>query len=125
DSLTYIALQQPVASDLRLARSIARIGLELERVGDEAKKIARFAVQVSRSGETDPVTAVARFLRHMAALSVEMLRYAVRAADESNVALARRVLAKDKELDEEFATALRQLMSFVMQDHRFLKASID
>jgi phosphate transport system protein len=125
DSLTYIALQQPVANDLRLARGIARIGLELERVGDEAKKIARFALQVSRSGETDTVTAVARYLRHMAELSVVMLRSAVRAADESDPALARLVLRRDKELDEEFATALRQLMSFVMQDHQFLKASID
>jgi phosphate transport system protein len=125
DSLTYIALQQPVANDLRLARGIARIGLELERVGDEAKKIARFALQVSRSGESATVTAVARYLRHMAELSVVMLRSAVRAADESDPALARLVFRRDKDLDEEFATALRQLMSFVMQDHQFLKPSID
>lgn len=125
DSLTYIALQQPVANDLRLARAVARIGLELERVGDEAKKIARFALQVAQGGATDPVTAVARYLRHMAELSAGMLRSAVRAADESDPALAREVLARDQELDAEFATALRQLMSFVMQDHQFLKASID
>jgi phosphate transport system protein len=125
DSLTYIALQQPVAGDLRLARAIARIGLELERVGDEAKKIARFALQVAQGGETDPVTAVARYLRHMAELSATMLRNAVRAADESDLGLAREVVQRDQELDAEFATALRQLMSFVMQDHHFLKASID
>ena len=35
------------------------------------------------------------------------------------------MLARDKELDQEYATALRQLMSFVMQDHQFLKATID
>ena len=50
DSLTFIALQQPVANDLRLARAIVRIGRELERAGDEAKKIARFAI-VARQGE--------------------------------------------------------------------------
>lgn len=125
DSLTYIALRQPVANDLRVARGVARIGLELERVGDESKKIARFALQVARGGDTDPVLAVARYLRHMADLSVRMLRNAVRAADEADPALARRVLEQDRELDAEFGTALRQLMSFVMQDHRFLKASID
>jgi phosphate transport system protein len=54
-----------------------------------------------------------------------MLRRAVRAADESDPVLAREVLARDKELDAEFATSLRQLMSYVMQDHQFLKASID
>ena len=125
DSLTFIALQQPVANDLRMARAVARAGLELERVGDEAKKIARFARQSGEASAHDPVVAVARYLRHMADLSAAMLRGAVRALDESSATLAREVLARDKELDQEYATALRQLMSFVMQDHQFLKATID
>lgn len=125
DSLTFIALQQPVANDLRAARAIARAGLELERVGDESKKIARSALRVGGATEHDPVTAVARYLRHMAALSTSMLRGAVRALDESDPELAREVLARDKELDQEFATALRQLMSFVIEDQKFLKPTID
>ena len=125
DSLTFIALQQPVANDLRMVRAVARAGLELERVGDESKKIARFAAQIGAASAHDPVVAVARSLRHMANLSVAMLRKAVRALDEADPALARDVLASDKELDREFATALRQLMSFIMQDHQFLKATID
>ena len=125
DTLTFIALQQPVASDLRMVRAIARAGLELERIGDESKKIARFASRATAHGGNDPVVAVSRYLRHMGELSVGMLRNAVRALDESNVGLAREVLARDRELDTEFATALRQLMSFVMQDHQFLKATLD
>jgi len=125
DSLTFIALQQPVANDLRMARAVARAGLELERVGDESKKIARFALQLGQASSHDPVVAVARYLRHMADLSVAMLRSAVRALDESSAELAWDVLARDQELDREYATALRQLMSFVMQDHQFLKATID
>ena len=61
----------------------------------------------------------------MASLSTAMLRNAVRALDEASPELAREVLARDKEVDAEFATALRQLMSFVMQDHQFLRATID
>jgi phosphate transport system protein len=61
----------------------------------------------------------------MADLSMAMLRSAVRALDEGSTALAAEVLARDKELDREYATALRQLMSYVMQDHRFLKPTID
>ena len=125
DSLTFIALQQPVANDLRTARAIARVGLELERVGDESKKIAKFASRAGAIPVQDPVVAVARYLRHMAALSSAMLRNAVRALDEASPSLARDVLDRDKELDAEFATALRQLMSFVMQDHQFLRATID
>ena len=61
----------------------------------------------------------------MAALSVAMLRSAVRALDEADPGLAREVLARDRDLDAEFATALRQLMSFVIQDHQFLRATVD
>ncbi len=125
DTLTFIALQQPVASDLRATRAVARVALELERVGDESKKIARFAAKAGAASEHDPVVAVARYLRHMAGLSTAMLRSAVRALDEASPALAHEVLALDKELDAEFATAIRQLMSFVMEDHQFLRATID
>ncbi len=125
DTLTFIALQQPVASDLRMVRAIARAGLELERIGDESKKIARFASRAAAHGGHDPVVAVSRYLRHMGELSVTMLRSAVRALDEADAGLARQVLSRDRELDAEFATALRQLMSFVMQDHQFLKATLD
>jgi phosphate transport system protein len=125
DTLTFIALQQPVASDLRMVRAIGRAALELERIGDEAKKIARFASRAGAAGGHDPIVALSRYLRHMGELSVAMLRSAVRALDEGDASLARQVLARDKELDAEFATALRQLMSFVMQDHQFLRATLD
>ena len=125
DSLTFIALQKPVANDLRLSRAIVRIGRELERAGDEARKIARFALTLEESTGIDPVVAVSRHLRHMAALSVSMLRSAVRAADEVDPALAESVLKRDAELDAEFAAALRQIMSYVLQDHRFLRPTID
>ncbi len=125
DSLTFIALQQPVANDLRAVRAIARAGLELERVGDESKKIARSALRLGGASTHDPVVAVGRYLRHMAALAAVMLRGAVRALDEADAALAHEVLARDKELDLEFATALRQLMSFVIEDQKFLKPTID
>ncbi len=125
DSLTFIALQQPVASDLRLARAIVRIGRELERAGDEAKKIARFALTLDKAADGSPVLAVSRQLRHMAALSGSMLRAAVRAADEMDLDLARAVLKRDAELDAEFAAALRLVMSYVLEDNRFLRPTID
>ncbi len=127
DQLTqnFIALHQPVANDLRMVRACSRSSLELERVGDEAKKIARFAARVGGVSPHDPVVAVARYLRHMADLSVAMLRSAVRALDEASPLMARNVLRRDEELDEEFAAALRQLMTFVMEDQQFIKATID
>ena len=125
ESLTFMALHQPVASDLRAARAIARSALELERVGDESKKIARFAAKLGAVAPHDPVTAVARSLRHMATLSTTLLRSAVRALDEANPVSAREVLDRDRELDEEFASALRQVMSFVIEDQQFLRPTVD
>jgi phosphate transport system protein len=125
ESLTFIALQKPVANDLRLARAIVRISRELERAGDEAKKIARFARSLDDAEPHDPVAGVARHLRHMAELSGSMLRNAVRAVDELDLPLAVSVLSRDAELDAEFAASLRQVMSYVLEDHRFLRPTID
>ena len=88
-----------------------------------AEQAAKEALDKANDG--DPVLAVSRQLRHMAALSGSMLRNAVRAADEMDLALARSVLERDAELDAEFAAALRLLMSYVLQDHRFLRPTID
>jgi phosphate transport system protein len=54
-----------------------------------------------------------------------MLRSAVRALDEADTGLARRVLQRDKDLDQEFATALRQVMSFALEDQTLLRATVD
>ncbi|WP_157995393.1 phosphate signaling complex protein PhoU [Peristeroidobacter soli] len=125
EAFRLIALHQPVAGDLRMVKAASRIIVELERAGDEAKKIAKFAARVATGEPQGPVLAVARFLRHMAELTTSMLRDAVRSLDESNEEMARAVRARDSELDDEFAAALRQIMTLAMQDARFLGATID
>jgi phosphate transport system protein len=125
EAFRLIALHQPMAGDLRMAKAASRITVELERAGDEAKKIAKFAVRVATGEPQGPVLAVARFLRHMAELTTGMLRDAVRSLDESNADMASAVRARDSELDDEFAAALRQILTLAMQDARFLGATID
>jgi phosphate transport system protein len=125
EAFRLIALHQPVAGDLRMAKAVTRITVELERVGDESKKIARFAARLATGDPPGPVRAVARYLLHMAELTAGMLREAVRAFDEADPALARAVASRDSELDAEFAAALRQLLTLVMEDQRILGATID
>lgn len=125
EAFRLTAMHQPMAVDLRMAKGISRISVELERVGDEAKKIGKFAARLARGEPKGPVHAVARSLRHMAELTNSMLRDAVRSLDEADVVLAQRVSARDSELDAEFASALRQLLTLVMQDQRFVGATID
>lgn len=125
EAFQLIALHQLVAGDLRFVRAISRVIIDLERVGDEAKKIARFALRVMGGEPKAPVAMVANSLRHMADLSGSMLRYAVRALDESDAALARSVVARDQELDAEFERGLRQLFTLVMEGEPYLRATID
>jgi phosphate transport system protein len=125
EAFQLIALQQLVAGDLRFVRAISRVIVELERVGDESKKIARFALRITTGEPQGPVTTVASFLRHMAELSALMLRHAVRALDESDVNLAASVTARDAELDTEFANGLRQLLTLVMEGEPYMRATID
>lgn len=125
EAFRLIALHQPVAGDLRMAKAASRITVELERAGDEAKKIAKFGARLASGEPVGPVHAVARYLRHMADLTVGMLREAVRSLDESNGDMARQVSARDAELDSEFDAALRQVLTLVMQDSRYLGATID
>ncbi|HEY5754827.1 MAG TPA: phosphate signaling complex protein PhoU [Steroidobacter sp.] len=125
EAFRLIALHQPVAGDLRMAKAASRMTVELERAGDEAKKIARFATRVATGEPQGPVLAVARYLRHMAELTTGMLRDAVRSLDESNADMASAVRARDSELDDEFAAALRQILTLAMQDARYLGATID
>ncbi|MBL8270233.1 phosphate signaling complex protein PhoU [Steroidobacter sp.] len=125
EAFRLIALHQPMAGDLRMAKAASRMTVELERAGDEAKKIARFATRVATGEPQGPVLAVARYLRHMADLTTGMLRDAVRSLDESNADMARAVRARDSELDDEFAAALRQILTLAMQDAHYLGATID
>lgn len=125
EAFRLIALHQPVAGDLRMAKAVSRITVELERAGDEAKKIAKFAIRLASGEPEGPVRAVARYLRHMAELTTGMLRDAVLAFDGSDLSLARAVATRDSELDAEFAAALRQILTLAMEDQRFLSATID
>lgn len=125
EAFRLIALHQPMAVDLRLATAVSRITVDLERAGDESKKIAKFAIRLAQGAPRGPVRAVARYLRHMGELTTTMLREAVRALDESDTQMAQRVCARDSELDAEFAAALRLILTLVMEDQRFLGATID
>ena len=121
----FIALHPLVARDLRFTQGLLRATVEMERVGDESKKIARFALRLLNGEPHEPVMTVAHFLRHMAALCADMLRMAVRALDETDLELARQVIERDEELDSEFAAAMRRLLTLVMEGEPYLRSTVD
>ena len=118
-----IARRQPAAGDLRFVLAVVGLTTDLERVGDEAKKIALQARKIFADG--GPAQLRTFEVRRMAAIVQDMLRAAVSALEQLDphaaVALARR----DEESDLVFQGVLRQLISFMIEDPRTITACLD
>ena len=125
ESFRLLARQAPVASDLRTVLAISRAVTDLERAGDESKKIARFALASAGRGAAGPSRVMHRPLRHMAELASESMRVAVDALDRGDTRVAHDVARLDREIDQEFEAALRQLMTLAMERTRLLKSVFD
>jgi phosphate transport system protein len=105
--------------------AISRAVTDLERAGDESKKIARFALASAGQGAAGPSRVMHRPLRHMAELASEAMRVAVGALDRGDADVAHEVARLDRELDQEYEAALRQLMTVAMERSRMLKPVFD
>lgn len=125
ESFRLLARRAPVAIELRTVLAIARAVTDLERAGDEAKKIARFALLTVDRMASDPSVAVHKHLRHMALLASQMMRLAVEALNRADASVAHDVARLDRELDQEFEAALRRLLTVAMEHSRLVRPTID
>ena len=118
-----IARRQPTASDLRLVLSISKTVTDLERIGDEAAKIARMGKQIlGREGIQVPrLTDVS----HSAHRAVGMLRHALDAYARLDATAATIIIREDETIDQEFRAILRQLITFMMEDPRTISTALD
>jgi len=110
-----LARRQPAASDLRLVIAIAKVTTDLERIGDEATKIARQAIKLSEEGKSPSSFVEAR---HIGSHVTDMLRRALDAFARLDVDMAVEVVVHDAEVDSEYGTAMRSLVTFMMEDPR-------
>src|SRR5690606_37848059 len=110
-----IARRQPAASDLRLIIAVVKTITDLERIGDEAEKIARMAKLIH---EAERLHMPRVDLRHVADLAVAMLRSALDAFARLDSKAALRVVQQDEAVDVEFRSILRELITFMMEDPR-------
>jgi phosphate transport system protein len=117
-----ISKRQPVASDLRVVMTVIKTITDLERVGDEAKKIAKMAKRIHEEhGAMVPHVE----LRHSANLAIEMLRQALDCFARLDINTAAEVVRQDKEVDAEFKAAMRQVITFMMEDPRTISRGLD
>jgi phosphate transport system protein len=125
DLSTIIARRQPTARDLRLLIAISKSIANLERVGDEAARIARTAQRLVAGGVSSRLRVPMSDLAYEAELATTQLRKALDAFARLDVERALDVLKHDDEIDKEFDGLLRKLITYMMEDPRTISSSID
>ena len=113
-----IAKRQPMAKDLREIITVGKIVTDLERCGDEARKIAILCVHFYDHNTTSPSDVIVRDVVKLSEFVDEMLDKALRAYDNLDLDLALEVIRMDVDLDTEFKCCLRRLSTFIMEDSR-------
>ena len=115
--------RQPAAGDLRMIMTVIKTITDLERIGDEAQKISRMALLLSKRESI--ILPRYQEIKHAAELALNMLHNALDAFARLDVAAAARVVRQDEQVDEEFRAILRYLITFMMEDPRTISTSLE
>jgi phosphate transport system protein len=125
DLSAIIARRQPTARDLRLLIAISKTIGNLERIGDEATRIARTVQRLMNSGVSSRLRLPVADIAFGANLATAQLRKVLDAFARLDVNRALEVLKQDDEIDKEFDGLLRKLITYMMEDPRTISSSID
>jgi phosphate transport system protein len=125
DLSSIIARRQPTARDLRLLIAISKAIANLERVGDEAARIARTVLRLIETGVPSRLRLPMSDLSFEADLATAQLRKSLDAFARLDVERALDVLKHDDAIDKEFDGLLRKLITYMMEDPRTISSSID
>ena len=117
-----LARRQPTASDLRLVHAVIKTVTDLERIGDEAERIARMASDLATQehgahGQTE--------IQHLARHVGQMVRDALDAFARMDAEAALAVAREDQSVDREYEALLRQCITFMMEDPRTIRRVMD
>ncbi|MDH4284103.1 MAG: phosphate signaling complex protein PhoU [Gallionellaceae bacterium] len=118
-----IARRQPAARDLRMIMTVIKTITDLERIGDEAEKIARMAKLLSQKERL----LLPRYteIRRAAELALDMLRKSLDAFARLDLSMAGQVVRQDELVDEEFRAIMRYLITFMMEDPRTISIALE
>ena len=125
DLSAIIARRQPTARDLRLLIAVSKAIANLERVGDEAARIARTVQRLINTGVSTRLRVPVSDLGFEADLAIAQLRKALDAFARLDTARALEVLKQDDQIDQEFDGLLRKLITYMMEDPRMISSCID
>ncbi|MDD3884471.1 MAG: phosphate signaling complex protein PhoU [Gallionella sp.] len=118
-----IARRQPTAGDLRMIMTVVKTITDLERIGDEAEKIARMATLLSQKSGLNPPRY--QEIKHASDIALDMLRKSLDAFARLDVVLAAEVVRMDAQVDDEFRSIMRYLITFMMEDPRTISTALE
>ena len=119
--IRLLALQQPLARDLRFITAALKISNDLERVGDHAVNIAGSALRLAAEPELKPLVDIPR----MEVLATGMLREALDNFVRQDSESARRLVRRDDEVDNLNRQLFRELISFMVEDPRTISRALE
>jgi phosphate transport system protein len=119
-----IARRQPTAGDLRMITGVAKAITDIERIGDEASKIARAVKWLHEKGGYARLNRIPD-IKYSGDAAASMLRRTLDAFARMDAVAAAGIIKDDQGVDDRFRAILRQLITFMMEDPRTISAALD
>ncbi|MDA0784661.1 MAG: phosphate signaling complex protein PhoU [Proteobacteria bacterium] len=117
-AIRLLALRQPMATDLRHIVTALKVAPIVERIGDYSKNVAKRTIALNQMPPVKPLFTIPR----MGRLVREMIKDVLDAFSNNDVAMAREVWARDKEVDDMYDSLFRELLTYMMEDARNITA---
>ena len=114
DVVRLLALRQPMARDLREILAALRIAADIERIGDYAANVAKRSVVLNKSAPVQLANALPRLAR----LAESLVRDVLHAYHDNDADRALSAWARDEELDAQYTSLFRELLTYMMEDPR-------
>jgi phosphate transport system protein len=119
-----IATRSPVSADLRMIMAVSKSVSDLERIGDEAVRIADLVIQLFGTEHSDPHRQMLRDVNRIGDMAMSGLRSSVEIFDVWDEGKALKVIENHRRMEEEFQADLRRLMTYVLEDYRNIGSAI-
>jgi phosphate transport system protein len=117
-----VARRMPAANDLRFVMMAYKTITDLERIGDEAKKIALLARNLRLSDRVRPGYPD---IKSIATVAIEMLRRTLDGIARTSAEDSPEVVRLDRDVDERFRSILRELLTYMIEDPRTISPALD